>query len=227
MIISKCRLMRIILDDLHNGEDLEKVVFRKVLVRVSGVKCPKVVDQNVENTQNQDEQDGAELGLEAYNHHDTSDGADQNDHDTAKAPFASEDESNKEEDEQHATSQLDVHLAVLLVELWQTGWSKLLANPRVGKNHQETTHDRQIAQEEVEVENESVAEGLSDDDTEETSDCILAMLADNDQESRGCHSDNVDDQEEVGKAGWNCDSQSLLHVTERGTTYFSCSRAGR
>ena len=102
---------------------------------------PEVVDQDVEDTEDQDKQDGAELGLEAYDDHDTSHSADQNDNDATEAPLAGKDKSNKEEDEQHATSQLDVHFAVFLVELWQTSWGEPLTNPRVGENHQQTTHD--------------------------------------------------------------------------------------
>ena len=174
------------------------------------MKGPEVVDEDVENAQNQDEQNGAELGFESDNNHDTSDQPDEDDQHAPEAPVARKDESNEEEDKQHATCELDVHLTVLFVHLGKAGWRKPLANPRVRQNHEETTQDGQVAEEEVEVENQAVSESLSDDDTEKTGHGILAMLPHNDEERRRGHGDYVDDQEYVGDARRDCVSLSAI-----------------
>jgi len=133
------------LEDLHNRQDLEEVVFSKVLVRMMRMQSPEVVDKDVEDAQNKNEQNRTELGLEADNNHDTRDQADQDDENAPEAPVTRKDEADEEEDEQHATSELDVHLTILLVHLRQTGRRKPLTDPGVGQNHEKTTQDGQVA----------------------------------------------------------------------------------
>lgn len=159
---------------------------------------PEVVDKDVEDAQNGDENDGAPLGLEANDNHNASNKTDQDDRNATNAPLASENEANEQEDEQNTASELEVHLAILLVELGKTGGSELFADPAVGKDHEQTAHDAKVAQEEVEVEDEAVAKGLGDDDANQADDGVLAVLADDDHEGGGEHGDDVDDEEEVG-----------------------------
>ena len=90
---------------------------------------PEVVDEQIEDAQDDDEQDGAELGLEADNHHDAGAGAKDADNDAPDGPLAAEDEADEEEDEQDAACELKVHLPVLLVDLWEPGKRLGLANP--------------------------------------------------------------------------------------------------
>lgn len=169
--------------DVHNRQNLEEVVLGEVLVGVVGVKLvtivsqlnrkprfkceetyrPEVVNQNVENTQQNDQDNSTPLSLEANNDHHASDKTKQTNNYTPEAPRASEDESDEEKDEQDAPGELHIHLTVLLVKLGQTGRNELLANPGVGDNHEQTADDTQVAEEEVQVENEAISETLSDD----------------------------------------------------------------
>lgn len=159
---------------------------------------PEVVDQNVEDTEQHHKHDRTPLGLETDNHHDTSDEAGHTDDDAPHGPLSREDESDKEEDQEHATSELDIHLAVLLIQLGQTGGHELLAHPRVGENHEKTANHAEVAQEEVEVEDESVSKALSDDDAQQTGDREFGVSASNHEERAYRHRNDVDDQEGVG-----------------------------
>jgi hypothetical protein len=131
--------------NLHNREDLEEVVLRKVLVRVVRVQSPPVVDVEVEDAEDKHQHNSRKLGLKANNNHDAGNESEQASHDSPKAPVATEDEANEEEDEQNTPGKLEVHLLVLLVKLGKTGRSELLTNPGVRKNHHETSHNREVA----------------------------------------------------------------------------------
>lgn len=148
------------ISDLHNGEDLKEIVLGEVLVGVVGVEGPEVVDQKVEDAENNDKHDGAELGLETHDDHDAGNESKQANADPPEAPVTAENEADEEENEQDTTSELEVHLTVLLVESRETRRGELLADPRVGKHHQEASHDGQVAQEEVQVEDQTVSETL-------------------------------------------------------------------
>lgn len=182
-----------------NGENLEEIVLGEVLVGVvlvelfNGVSdwhflltrrkthSPEVVHNHVEHAENDDQQGGAELGLESNNNHHAGGQAQQADNDAENGPLARENEADEEEDEQNTTGELEVHLAVLLLELGKSGKGLGLAHPRVGENHQETTHDRQVTQEEIEVKDETVPESLRDNYTHKTADGVLGMPADDDE----------------------------------------------
>lgn len=127
---------------------------------------PEVVNQNVENAQQHHQQNGTPFSLETHNNHDACHQSEQADNDAPQAPLAGEHESDKQEDQEHPASKLDVHLAVFLIELGQTGGHELLAHPRVRQHHEQTTNDTQVAEEEVEIEDETVTETLGDDDAE-------------------------------------------------------------
>ena len=180
---------------------------------------PEVVDKDVENAQDGDEDDGAPLGLETNNDHHAGNETDHDDRHATNAPLAGEDEANEQENEQHATGELEVHLAVLLVELGQAGGRELFADPAVGQDHEQAAHDTQVAQEEVEVEDQAVAERLGDNDADQAHDGVLAVLADDDHEGGGEHGDNVDDEEEVCDACRNCGESLTLAIDSR-----ECSR---
>ena len=60
-------------------------------------------------------------------------------------------------------------LAVVLRETGETGKEFLARVHRVTEHHQETTNDTQVAEEEVEVEDEAITERLDDDDSEDDS----------------------------------------------------------
>lgn len=142
---------------------------------------PKVIDQEVEDAQDNDKHDGAELGLESNNHHHASHESQKSHNNSPDAPGSAEDESDEEEDQENSTSKLKVHLAVLLVDFWETCKCLGLAHPRVGEDHQKTAHDGQVSQEEVQVENETVSKCLCDNNPNETSNCVVRVLSGNDQ----------------------------------------------
>jgi hypothetical protein len=59
--------------------------------------------------------------------------------------------------------------AIVVTECRETSKCTLASDHRVGEDHQQATHNREVAEEEVDVEDESVAETLNEDDTQETS----------------------------------------------------------
>lgn len=164
---------------------------------------PEVVDQNVEYAEDDHEQCCAPLGLESHHNHDTCDEANDGHQHPSDRPRSTEDEANEEEDEQHATSKLEVHLAVLLLNFWKTSKNLGLAHPGVGEHHEKTAHDRQVAQEEIDVEDETVAESLGDDDSAQTTNSVFGVFAGNDERGAGDHGDHVDNEEKVGDTAGN------------------------
>lgn len=164
---------------------------------------PEVVDQYVEDAKNDDEKRSAPLGLEAHHDHDACEKANDGDDDSADGPGSTENKAHEEEDEQHAAGELDVHLAVLFLNLRQAGEDLGLAHPRVGEHHEEAAHDGQVAQEEVDVENKAVAEGLGDHDADEATDGVFRVFASDDEDGARGHGDHVDDEEEVRNTAGN------------------------
>lgn len=139
---------------------------------------PKVVDKQVENTQNHDQEARAPPSLESNHHHDASAQAEHRDNDSCERPFALNDESDEKEDEQHSACKLEVDLAVGFAQAWQTGKDVvLLGRETVGENHEQTTNYREVAEEEVEIENETVTETLDDDNAEQCGNRDLGVLA--------------------------------------------------
>lgn len=163
---------------------------------------PEIVHQEIEYTEDDHEHHGAELGLEPHHHHHTGHEAEQADNDPAEPPVPGKDESNEQKDQQHPSRELEVHLAVLLIHLRQPGGRELLPHPAVGQHHQETTHDAEVAEEEIQVEDETVAESLGDDDAEETEDGVFAVLAGDDKGGTGDHGEDVDKEEEMCETPW-------------------------
>jgi hypothetical protein len=156
-------------DNLHNRKDLEEIVLRKVLVRVMRVQSPEVVDVEVEDAENEYQHDRRELGLETNNDHDARDKSEHASNNSPDTPVTAEDEANKEEDEEDTARKLEVHFLVLLVQSRKTRRGELLTHPRVRENHEQSSHDREIAQEEVEVENQAISDTLQNHDAHKTS----------------------------------------------------------
>lgn len=90
---------------------------------------PEVVHQDVEDTQDEHQQGGAPLRLKSHHDHDARDQADDGDHYSPNGPLSTEHEADKEEDEEHTTSELEVHLAILLLDLGQASEGLGLADP--------------------------------------------------------------------------------------------------
>lgn len=170
---------------------------------MSQTYSPEVINQHVENAQQHDQKDSAPLGLESNNDHNTRNETEQADNDSPQTPLAGEDKADEEEDQEHTTSELDVHLAVLLVQLRQSGWDELLAHPRVRQHHEQTTDDTQVAEEEVEIEDETVSETLRDHDGEQTGDRHLGVFTGDNEEGTYRHGNDVEDEEGMRETPWD------------------------
>lgn len=164
---------------------------------------PEVVDQDVEDAENNHEQRRAPLGLEAHHDHNACEKANDRDDHSADGPSSTENKAHEEEYEQDTTSELEVHLAVLLLELGQAGEDLGLAHPRIRQHHEETAHDGQVAQEEVDVEDEAVPKGLGDHDTDQATNSVFRVFARDDEDRARGHGDHIDDQEEMRNTVWN------------------------
>ena len=68
---------------------------------------------------------------------------------------------------------------------------------RVAEHHEESTCDAEIAEEEAEVEEETVAQGLDDDDTEQGCDGEVGVIAGDNAVRGACHDEYVDEQEQM------------------------------
>lgn len=159
--------------DLHNGEDLEEVVLGEILVRVVRVESPKVVDDEVEDAQNEDQHHSAPLGLESHNDHDASNEAKDADSDPPEAPVTLEYEANEQEYQENAAGQLEVHPLVLLIDLRKACGGKPLPDPRIRQYHEQSSHDGQVAEEEVQVEDQTITNALQDDDTDKSENAVV------------------------------------------------------
>lgn len=190
--------------NLHNRENLEEIVLGEILVGVVRVQSPPVVDVEVEDAENQHQHDRRELGLEANNNHNAGNEAEQASHNSPETPVPAENKADKEEDEQNASSKLEIHLLVLLVKRGEASRGELLANPGIGEDHHETAHNREVAEEEVQVEDQTVSDALHDNHAHKTSYSVFRVLSCNDHDRAYCHCDNVDDEERVGEAVPDC-----------------------
>lgn len=165
---------------------------------------PEVVHEDVENAENHNEHDRAPLRLESNDDHNTCHSTDEDDQYTPKAPLTGKDEADEQEDEKHSAGKLEVHFAVLLVQLRKTRGGKLLPYPAVRKDHDEPTHHREVTQEKVEVKNQSVAQCLCDDHANESADGVLAMLPGDNKDAASSHSNDVYDEKDVVDSPWHC-----------------------
>jgi hypothetical protein len=161
------------------------------------VQGPPVVDDEVENAQDQDEHDGAKLGLEANNNHDAGDKSKCANYDSPNAPLASKHKADEQKDEQDTSGKLNVHLAILFIELGEASEGFGFTNPAVGEHHEEPTNNGEVAKEEVEVKDQTVSESLGDNNAEKAKDGVVGVLADYDHDRRRGHSNDVDDEEDV------------------------------
>lgn len=164
---------------------------------------PEIVHKQIEQAQQNHKQNSRGLSLESNNNHHASHESNQADQNPPEAPFTREHKAHEQEDQKDTARKLDVHLAVFLVKLRESGGREALADPAVREDHEQAADDREVAEEEVQVEDEAVAEGLGDDDGEEADDGVFGVLADDDEGGAGCHCDDVEEEEEVRDAAGN------------------------
>ena len=168
---------------------------------------PPVIHQNIEDTQDHDQDNRTPLGLEAHRNHHTRHQPNANHDHPSETPIPGKHKPDEKENQQHSPSKLEIHLAILFVDLWQAGGRELLPHPAVGEDHEQAAHDAEVAQEEVEVEDEAVAEGLGHDDASQPDDGVFAVFADDDEDRAGGHGDDVENEEEVCYPAGNCDTR--------------------
>lgn len=138
--------------------------------------------------------------------HDASAQTDEGDEHSGERPLALEDETDEEEDEKNPTGELEavwskgansvsahssppqsfqkerkkedvLLLPVGLADARKSSPELLLGAQVLTENHEESSNDREVPQEERQVKDEAVTEGLADDDSEETSDRLGGVLA--------------------------------------------------
>jgi hypothetical protein len=158
--------------------------------------APPVVGKHVEHAQDEHEERGRPLGLEPYrNHTARAQPNDRHEH-PPDAPLSLNHESQKEEDEQDPTGKKEaanqrvnsleitwscirsalLFLSVVLADVWKSSKRSSSGDHRVAKDHEQSTNHTQVAQEEVEVENESITEPLRDDNTEQSTNSKFGVL---------------------------------------------------
>jgi len=164
------------------------------------VHGPELVDEEVEEGQDEDEEDSGPFRLEANGNHHAGSEAKDGDDNAREAPLALKDEAQEEEDQENAASEKEVLLAIGIADLRQTGESRASVYHRVGEDHEEAADDGEVAEEEVKIEDEAIADALDDDDAEETADGVFGVLLADDGTGGDEHGENVGDEEEVGDA---------------------------
>lgn len=112
---------------------------------------PKVVDQQVHHTEHENQEDSRQPSLETHNNHDASYKSNHREHYPGQAPLTMEDEADKEEDEQDSSGQLEVLASIRLGKRWQSCKELFLLRQRIRDDHQKSTDDTQISEEEVEI----------------------------------------------------------------------------
>lgn len=113
---------------------------------------PEVVHNDVEDAQNHDQDDRTPLRFEPNSNHHARHAAHNDDKNAHNAPVARKDETHEQEYKQYSPRQLEIHLAILLIKARKACRGELLAHPAIGEDHEESTHDAKIAEEEIEVE---------------------------------------------------------------------------
>ena len=154
------------------------------------MNAPPVIGKHVEHAQDEHQESSRPLGLEPDGNHAACSQADNRHEYSPDAPLSLNDESQKEEDEKDATGKkeagksvrndpsevkqsvifVSLFLSVVLADVWESGKRCSPSNHGITKDHEQSTNDAQVAQEEVKVENKAITEPLNDDNTEKSTD---------------------------------------------------------
>jgi len=86
---------------------------------------------------------------------------------------------------------LEIFPPVVLSHAGDAGEKFLSRAQSVTEDHQQATDNGEVAEKEVEVEDETVTEALDNDDTEETADSIFRIALPNDRGRAGQHGEDV------------------------------------
>jgi len=145
------------------------------------VNAPPIIGKYVEDGQQYNQEGCGPLGLETNSDHDAGGEAEQRHEDTTDAPRTLEDKANEEEDQEDTASKLEVFPPVILSHARNAGKKLLSRTQSVTKDHEQATDDGKVAEEEVEVEDETIAKALNDDDGEKAAHSILGVALSDDR----------------------------------------------
>jgi hypothetical protein len=147
---------------------------------------PPIVGKGVENAQNDDKESGRPFSFETNGDHTARSQTEDRDEEAGDTPLSLDNEAKEQEYEQYAASKKKtacnvIHVkgitrrcllfsSVCFTESRKSSKELLPCHHRIAEHHEQSANDAQVAQEEGEVENETVTETLNDDYAKETSD---------------------------------------------------------
>jgi len=164
--------------------------------------APPVVNKHVEHAQNHHEEDGGPLGFEADGYHPAGTETEKGDDHSCDAPCALDAEPEEQEDEEDTASEQEIFFAISFTDRREASKELPSRDHRFTENHDESTDDAQITEEEIEVEDEAITEALDDDYTEETTYSILGVALRYNGTGSDKHGEDVQKQEKVRYAPW-------------------------
>lgn len=165
-------------------ERIEEVsLLEKVALRVRFVNSPPGIDRKVESSQHDNQEESALFRLVPNCDQQARNQTTRTDHPFRPSSLTVEDETEEEENEENSTKELEVFLAILIVDphRWHTDQVRLFSRESVRESHEESTDHGEVAKEEGEVENQAVSETLRDDNTEETDSSVEGVTFGDDQ----------------------------------------------
>ncbi len=148
------------------------------------MEVPPIVQSNIANWKEGDENPSRPFGFETDNNHETSDQRKYGDKKSQEGKFTSENEAHKKKNEQNSSRQLNVHALVILRQGWNSGKQALLARGvGISEQHKKTSNDREGAEKETGLKNQTVADGLGENNGKQAPDSIFSISF-GDRESR-------------------------------------------
>jgi len=176
------------------------------------VDGPPVVGEHVEDTQDDDEEYRRPFGLKADSYHDAGRETKNGDEYTSNAPSSLKNKTEEQEDEKDATGKEEIFLAICFADCGNSCEKLLAAKHGVAEHHYKSTDDAKVAEEEVEVENETIAETLNDYNAQKTAHGEFGVAFEDDSTRTGKHGDNIEEEEQVGDTPWKV--SVLLQIPE-------------
>jgi len=183
-----------------DGQCLKEVVFKEVPLWMGGVDAPPVVGEHIEDAQNDNEEDSRPFGFETNSDHAAGGETKERNEHPCNAPCTLDDESEEQEDQEDTAGKQEVFLAVIFTDRRKPSEELLSRDHRFAENHDESTDDAQVAEEEVEVEDEAVSKTLNNNYSEETTDSVFCEALRYDGTRSDKHGNDVHEQEEMRNA---------------------------
>lgn len=164
--------------------------------------APPVVHDDIEDGEEDDQECGRPLGLETHGDHDAGGEPDQREDQSCKGPLSLEGDSDEKEDQKDSACQLEVFLAIIVAQIGKSRKEGPTSDHRIGKDHEETSNNGEVAQEEINIKDETVTKALQDDDTQKTANCDLRVALGDDGTRGSQHGEDVQKEENLRNAPW-------------------------